>query len=92
MHFQPDPVISVVAWQGGEETNEAGRVLLDEVKYAVDTLLQVIQTYNSKNKVTQVLTSSMFKTRQEEAEHVINAAISRLQVIVGEESLQNMFE
>lgn len=75
--------ISVVIWQGGEETNEAGRVLLDEVKHAVDTLLQVIQTYSSKNKIAQVLTSSMFKKRQEEAEHVINAAISRLQVIVG---------
>lgn len=42
--------------------------------------MELIKTYQSKNQLAQVMTSSLFQRRQEEAEAVIDSAISRLQV------------
>lgn len=55
-------------------------MLLKDVRDAVGDLVEIIQTYKAKNKMSQVLTSTLFKRRQEEAEAVINDAIGRLQV------------
>lgn len=60
----------------------AERVLLDDVRESIDDLVQIIQTYKAKNRFSKVMTSSLFRKRQEEAEAVINMAMSRLQVSV----------
>lgn len=56
--------------------------MLEDVKDAVGDLLDIIKTYKSKNKISQVLMSSLFRQRQDEAEAVIDRAISRLHVSV----------
>lgn len=66
--------------QSGEEHTEAERILLDDVHDAVVDLIQLIQTYQSKNKICKIMASSLFQQRQAEAEAVINMAMSRLQV------------
>lgn len=43
--------------------------------------MQIIQSYRSKNMLSRVFVSSLFKKRQEEAEDGINACIQRLQVM-----------
>ena len=47
---------------------------------AVGDLVEIIQAYQSKGTISQVVMSTFFKRRQEEAEAVIDAAISRLHV------------
>lgn len=42
--------------------------------------MELIKTYQSKNQLAQVITSSAFHRRQEEAEAVIDSALSCLQV------------
>ena len=44
--------------------------------------MENITTYQSKGRLSQVMMSTMFKRRQNEAEAVVEAAISRLQVRV----------
>lgn len=53
---------------------------MEDVKDAIGDLLDVIKTYRSKNKIAQVLMSSLFRQRQDEAEAVIDRAIARLHV------------
>eukprot|EP00903_Cladosiphon_okamuranus_P019138 g17605.t1 len=64
--------------KGEGVTDEAERVAIEDVRDAVADLVALIKTYQSKNKVVQVLWSTLFKRRQEEAEAVIDKAISRL--------------
>lgn len=59
---------------------DADRMLLEDVHEAVRDLVQIMRTYHSKNKMSQVIVSSLFKRRLEEAEAVVDVAISRLQV------------
>lgn len=47
---------------------------------AVGDLVDIMKAYWSKRKLSQVVTSTLFRRRQEEAEAVIEAAISRLHV------------
>lgn len=66
--------------QGGDRTGEAERVLIEDVHDAIADLVEIIKTYKSKNRITQVVMSTLFKRRLEEAEAVINTAIVRLHV------------
>lgn len=61
---------------------EAARVLLDDVQDSIQDMVQIMQSYRSKNMLSRVFVSSLFKKRQEEAEEGINACIQRLQVCV----------
>lgn len=53
--------------------------MLEDVRDSMEELVGVIKTYN-KSRLSQVIMSSLFKTRQEEAEAVITMTIARLQV------------
>ena len=55
-------------------------MFIEDVRDAVGDLVEIIKTYKSKGRISQVLTSTLFKRRQEEAEAVIDAAVCRLQV------------
>lgn len=57
-------------------------MLIQDVHDAVADLVEWIKTYQSKNKLSQVVVSSLFKRRQEEADAVIDSAMSRLQVML----------
>lgn len=59
---------------------ETERILVQDVHEAVQDFVQVIQTYKSKNRFTQVLTSSLFKRRWAEAEALVDRAILHLHV------------
>lgn len=48
--------------------------------YAVKDLVELIKTYQSKNKLAEVLMSTSFKRRQDDLEAAIDRAIGRLQV------------
>lgn len=47
---------------------------------AVADLVELVKTFKSKNKLAQVMMSTLFKQRQAEADAVIDNAMSRLQV------------
>lgn len=66
----------------GEVRGEAERFLIGDVHDAVADLVELIKTYRSKNKMARVIMSTLFKRRQEEADAVIDRAISHLQVSV----------
>lgn len=59
---------------------KAEHILIQDVHDAVADLVELIKTYKSKNRLAQVVVSSLFKRRQEEADAVISCAMSRLQV------------
>ncbi|CAN0462475.1 unnamed protein product, partial [Ascophyllum nodosum] len=67
-----------------EKSDEIGRIaeryLLEDVYDSVSDLVSIMQTYNTKSKISRLFMSTIFKRRQEEAEVVINRAISRLQL------------
>ena len=69
-----------VETQGGDTRSEVECILLEDVHDAVDHLVDLIKTYHSKNQLAQVMTSSLFQRRQEEAEAVIDSAVAQLQV------------
>lgn len=46
---------------------------------AVGDLVEVITTYKSKGRIAQIMMSTLFKKRQDDAEAVIDGAIGRLQ-------------
>lgn len=54
--------------------------MISDVHDAVGDLVELIKTYKSKNRLSQMVMSTLFKRRQEEADAVINMAISRLHV------------
>ena len=66
--------------QRDEIGRNAEQYLLEDVYDSVSGLVGVMQTYNAKGKISRLLVSTLFKRRQEEAEAVLNRAISRLQV------------
>ena len=53
---------------------------MENVYDAVEDLVQLIKTFESKNRLVQIFTSSLFKRRQEEAEALIDRAVMQLQV------------
>lgn len=66
------------------DTNEeAAQVLLEDVHDAVGDLVELLQTFKNRSKLSQVLMSSLFKRREEEAEAVLDGCIARLQVREG---------
>ena len=59
---------------------KAARVLIEEVHDAIFDLVELIQTFQSKNKLSKLFLSTLFKRRQEELDAVVDRAIMRLQV------------
>lgn len=66
--------------QRGDAIGEVGRGLIEEVHAAVGDLVQLIKAYQSKNKLSKVLLSTVFKRRQAELDAVVHQAIGYLQV------------
>ena len=58
-------------------------MLVEDVRDSVADLVAIIKTYQSKGRLSQIMMSTLFKRRQEEAEAVIEAAVARLQVSEG---------
>lgn len=55
-------------------------MLIENVQEAISDLVDLIKTFKSKNKITQVVVSTMFKTRMDETQAVINQTFSELVV------------
>lgn len=70
----------IVGVQVGETTTAEQRDLIEEVHYAVEDLVELIMTYQSKNKLSKVLMSTSFKRRQDDLQVAIDRALGRLQV------------
>ena len=66
--------------QGGDTTEEAARVLIDGVHDAISDVLELIKTFQSRNKLSKLFLSTLFKRRHEELNAVVDRAITRLQV------------
>lgn len=66
--------------QGSETSTEAERILVEDVFDAVEDLVEIIKTFESKNRLGQIISSSLFKRRVEKAEALIDSTIVRLQV------------
>lgn len=56
------------------------RVLIEDVHDAISDLVELTKVYQSKNKLSKVLMSTLFKRRQGELDAVVDRAITRLQV------------
>lgn len=56
------------------------RVLTEDVNDAIYDLVELIKLFQSKNKLSKVLMSTLFKRRQEELDAVVDRAVTRLQV------------
>ncbi|CAM9974886.1 unnamed protein product [Scytosiphon promiscuus] len=69
-----------VAEKGDGTMNEADEVLIEDVHFAISDLVELIKTYESKNKLSKLLTSTQFKRRQSELDVAVNQAITRLQL------------
>lgn len=54
--------------------------MFDDVHDAIVDLVDLIKTYQSRNRISKVLTSSVFKRREEEANVAIDRAILRMNV------------
>lgn len=50
---------------------------------AISDVVQLVKTYQSKNRLSKLLMSTLFKRRQEELDAVVDRAIARLQVSQG---------
>lgn len=55
-------------------------MLIEDVHEAIFDVVELIKTYQSKNKLSKVLTSTLFKRRQDELDAAVDRAIVRLQV------------
>ncbi|CAM9206277.1 unnamed protein product [Ectocarpus sp. 12 AP-2014] len=69
-----------VVFKGGDTTGEAARVLIEDVHDAIFDLVELIKTFQSKNKLSKLFLSTLFKRRQEELDAVVDRAIMRLQL------------
>ncbi|CAM9214903.1 unnamed protein product, partial [Ectocarpus sp. 8 AP-2014] len=69
-----------VVGKGGDTTGETARVLIEDVHDAIFDLVELIKTFQSKNKFSKVFLSRLFKRRQEELDAVVDRAVSRLQL------------
>lgn len=69
--------------QGGDTNGEVARALMEDVHDAVCDLVELIKTYQSKNRLSKVLMSTLFnKRRQDELDAVVDRANLRLHVRV----------
>ncbi|CAM9829016.1 unnamed protein product [Ectocarpus sp. 8 AP-2014] len=66
------------AAKGGDTNGEAARALMEGVHDAVCDLVELIKTYQSNNRLSKVLMSTLFKRRQDELDAVVDRAILRL--------------
>lgn len=66
--------------QGGDTIGEVARGMIEDVHGAIFDLVQLMKTYQSKNKLSRLFMSTLFKRRQEELNAVVDQAIMRLQV------------
>ena len=66
--------------QDGDSIGEAKRHVIEDVRDAIADLIDIIKTYRSGNRLRQVLTSSVFKRREEEANLAIDRAVTLLNV------------
>ncbi|CAM9704764.1 unnamed protein product [Ectocarpus sp. 12 AP-2014] len=64
-----------VLGKGGDAKGEAARALMEDVHDAVCDLVELIKTYQSKNRLSKVLISTLFKRRQDELDAVVDRAI-----------------
>lgn len=55
-------------------------IMIENVQGAIGDLVDLIKTFRSKNKITQVVVSTLFKRRMDETQAVINDACSELMV------------
>lgn len=55
-------------------------VLIEDVHDAISDLVELTKVYQSKNKLSKLLMSTLFKRRQGELDAVVDRAITRLQV------------
>ncbi|CAM9813426.1 unnamed protein product, partial [Ectocarpus sp. 6 AP-2014] len=69
-----------VARNGENTTGEVTRMLIEDVHEAIFDLVELIKTYQSKNKLSKVLMSTLFKRRQDELDAVVDRAMVRLQL------------
>eukprot|EP00752_Nemacystus_decipiens_P018469 g16559.t1 len=69
-----------VVGKGGDTTEATARVLIEDVHDAIFDLVELIKTFQSKNKLSKVFLSTLFKRRQEELDAVVDRAITRLQL------------
>lgn len=75
-----NPLRSMTVVQGGDTNSGVERALIEEVHDAVSDLVDLIKTYQNKNKLSKVLMSTLFKRRQEELDAVVDKAILHLHV------------
>ncbi|CAM9297409.1 unnamed protein product [Ectocarpus sp. 12 AP-2014] len=69
-----------VVGKGGDTTGEVARVLIEDVHDAIFDLVELIKTFQSKNKLSKLFLSTLFKRRQDELDAVVDRAITRLQL------------
>lgn len=53
---------------------------MEDVHDAVSDLVELIKLYQTKNKLSKLLTSTLFTRRQDELEAVVDRAVLRLHV------------
>jgi len=71
---------SNILGKGSETTVEAERVLMEDVHDAIFDIVELVKTYKSKNKLSQLFMSTLFKKRQEEMGAVVDSSILGLQL------------
>lgn len=54
--------------------------MMEDVHDAINDLVELIKTYKNKNRLSQLLISTLFKRRQDEMGAVVDKAILSLQV------------
>ncbi|CAM9415830.1 unnamed protein product [Ectocarpus fasciculatus] len=69
-----------VVGKGGDTTGKVARVLIEDVHEAIFDLVELIKTFQSKNKLSKLFLSTLFKRRQDELDAVVDRAIMRLQL------------
>lgn len=53
--------------------------MIEDVQGAISDLVELIKTYQSKNRLSRLFLSTLFKRRQHELDAVVDRAINRLQ-------------
>lgn len=66
--------------QAGDTSGEEARALIEDVHDAIFDLVELIKTFQCKNKLSKLFMSTLFKRRQDELDSVVDRAIMRLQV------------
>lgn len=59
---------------------EESRILVQAVHKAISELVELVKTFQNKNKLLRLLTSTLFKKRQAELNAAVDRAISHFQV------------